>query len=695
MMDHASIPLARKGRPRTAVRVIMFPQAYAALMEVASSGLPVETAGLLIGSVQEQGGYTWLWVRSIEPLAMQYENLQPGFDPARVIAVRDAIASGTSPRPVGWFYSDPGMGVFAPRLNLRDVHRSFGPGLPVMLVVNPSTEQGVFLTWRGDSFVPSGGFYEALAREGAEPTIPWGGGLPSNWVTLAEGTGLAGQEDGAHGLDLDTAPDASGGSDDWTDKFDTSPFSNAPYDLPPDARVKTDSGTLNTPPRPLTIDDLMVQPGPSGTAGADHAPPALRKAVDTGPLPPLPEAEAEAEPEPEQPPAVADIAPERNEPDEARITPEIARAAPAATEPPRRDEPVVAPVVAQPQAAAPQAAAPPAGTIPAVSQTEAAPKAPPDLGIRYANIEAARTAQSAIASQPHTETRRLDDLRDYIRRIDPERPIDPDEEARWLGALRTGQLDDEGLKGEILRQKRMRRVPLSRRIAPFLLPVLLVVALGAALYYGWPAITALLQNTNRPQPTPVPVVQPPLATPEQSRTFTETGFTVSQPLLGFWRANGGLPVFGYPISERLTEQTPTGESIEVQYFERVRLEMHPEAAGRSDFVRTGPLGREAAKPGTPLAQLPEGLAGAQVLFDETNLVVPQKFYDFWQNSGAKLIFGPPVTSVLSETVGGTPMVVQYFERARFEYHPEAAGTPGEITLGLLGAEIYRQRYGGQ
>jgi hypothetical protein len=41
------------------------------------------------------------------------------------------------------------------------------------------------------------------------------------------------------------------------------------------------------------------------------------------------------------------------------------------------------------------------------------------------------------------------------------------------------------------------------------------------------------------------------------------------------------------------------------------------------------------------------------------------------------------------------MVVQYFERARFEYHPEAAGTPGEITLGLLGAEIYRQRYGGQ
>jgi hypothetical protein len=28
--------------------------------------------------------------------------------------------------------------------------------------------------------------------------------------------------------------------------------------------------------------------------------------------------------------------------------------------------------------------------------------------------------------------------------------------------------------------------------------------------------------------------------------------------------------------------------------------------------------------------------------------------------------------------------VQYFERNRFEYHPENAGTPFEVLLGLLG-----------
>jgi len=35
--------------------------------------------------------------------------------------------------------------------------------------------------------------------------------------------------------------------------------------------------------------------------------------------------------------------------------------------------------------------------------------------------------------------------------------------------------------------------------------------------------------------------------------------------------------------------------------------------------------------------------------------------------------------------------VQYFERERFEYHPESAGTPYEVELGRLGAQVARQR----
>src|SRR5436189_115583 len=42
--------------------------------------------------------------------------------------------------------------------------------------------------------------------------------------------------------------------------------------------------------------------------------------------------------------------------------------------------------------------------------------------------------------------------------------------------------------------------------------------------------------------------------------------------------------------------------------------------------------------------------------------------------------------------GGTqPLVVQYFERNRFEYHPENVGTPYEVLLGQLGTEVARKK----
>jgi hypothetical protein len=37
--------------------------------------------------------------------------------------------------------------------------------------------------------------------------------------------------------------------------------------------------------------------------------------------------------------------------------------------------------------------------------------------------------------------------------------------------------------------------------------------------------------------------------------------------------------------------------------------------------------------------------------------------------------------------------VQYFERNRFEHHPEFAGTPDEVQLGLLGSRLYSEKYG--
>lgn len=75
--------------------------------------------------------------------------------------------------------------------------------------------------------------------------------------------------------------------------------------------------------------------------------------------------------------------------------------------------------------------------------------------------------------------------------------------------------------------------------------------------------------------------------------FAETGHTLAAPFLSYWQGKGGLPVFGYPISEPFNEKSATdGKTYLVQYFERERMEYHPEAAGTGNEIQLGLLGRE-------------------------------------------------------------------------------------------------------
>ena len=53
------------------------------------------------------------------------------------------------------------------------------------------------------------------------------------------------------------------------------------------------------------------------------------------------------------------------------------------------------------------------------------------------------------------------------------------------------------------------------------------------------------------------------------------------------------------------------------------------------------------------------------------------------------LFGLPLSDATPETspTDGKTYLTQHFERARFEYHPENAGTQYEVLLGLLGREL--------
>ncbi|HEY0068956.1 MAG TPA: hypothetical protein VGE04_03215 [Chloroflexia bacterium] len=162
--------------------------------------------------------------------------------------------------------------------------------------------------------------------------------------------------------------------------------------------------------------------------------------------------------------------------------------------------------------------------------------------------------------------------------------------------------------------------------------------------------------------------------------FGATGHNLDGKFLDYWQAHGGLPIFGYPLTEAFYER-----GYQVQYFERARMELHPENAGSLYEILLGQLGTERLKaegrkvsPGDPLPVL------GDLAFPETGYGVGGAFLDYWRQHGGLPQFGYPVSPELRDEASG--LTVQYFERARFELHPENAGTEHEVLLTLLGLE---------
>ena len=86
-----------------------------------------------------------------------------------------------------------------------------------------------------------------------------------------------------------------------------------------------------------------------------------------------------------------------------------------------------------------------------------------------------------------------------------------------------------------------------------------------------------------------------------------------------------------------------------------------------------------------------GAAAAQsdaLCFRETNRCLSGRFRQYWEQNGGLSVFGFPITADRPELNRDTGRVylTQWFERARFEWHPDK---PAEFTvlLGLLGHEV--------
>jgi hypothetical protein len=186
-----------------------------------------------------------------------------------------------------------------------------------------------------------------------------------------------------------------------------------------------------------------------------------------------------------------------------------------------------------------------------------------------------------------------------------------------------------------------------------------------------------------------------------ARFFPETQHQLVAPMLPYWTTHGGLPVFGYPISEAFREPNADAGAIYLtQYLERNRFEAHPENAAPYD-VLLGRLGDDRLRQlGIDWQTLPKVDSSAPHYFATSgHAIAHAPFWRYWSTHGLELgdrgvsereslaLFGLPIGEPQIETnMSGDTVLTQWFERARFEDH----GAKG-VLLGLLGNETTTAR----
>ncbi len=162
-------------------------------------------------------------------------------------------------------------------------------------------------------------------------------------------------------------------------------------------------------------------------------------------------------------------------------------------------------------------------------------------------------------------------------------------------------------------------------LAQFGLPRTTVYSAGKDYDAQWFERALFTYNPNNPEPYKVELqllgaeatdnrrsegAFKPVAKLSGATYFPETSHNLTGKYLQYWQNTGGLPVYGYPLSEPFAEASKSdGKTYTVQYFERNRLELHPELAGTQFEIQLGLLGSEMLdKQGGPASVAQTGKA---------------------------------------------------------------------------------------
>jgi hypothetical protein len=161
--------------------------------------------------------------------------------------------------------------------------------------------------------------------------------------------------------------------------------------------------------------------------------------------------------------------------------------------------------------------------------------------------------------------------------------------------------------------------------------------------------------------------------------YSATGHNVSETFFEYFKANGGISRFGYPITEGYVENN----GLYVQYFQKARLEWHP--ANPDPYkILLGLLGEDLGKKQAPIlaSQIPAATDPNCIYFAQTGHKVCNSFLSYFQANGGVDAFGYPITEYVQEN----GLIVQYFQRALMEWHPGKPAGQRVVTATL--GQIY-------
>jgi len=167
--------------------------------------------------------------------------------------------------------------------------------------------------------------------------------------------------------------------------------------------------------------------------------------------------------------------------------------------------------------------------------------------------------------------------------------------------------------------------------------------------------------------------------------FRESRHYVCAEFLDFFETKGGSEIFGYPLTEACDDPA---RGLRVQYFQRARMELHPDNP-EPYRVLLGLLVDDLGRyfPSVAPEQIPPFNSKLRHYFPETGHVVSYAFLDYFREYGGLDIFGYPRSEFMYED----GYMVQYFQRARMEWHPENLSGP-QMRLSNVG-ETYIERFG--